>query len=79
MNKTQKILTVAVLVVFIAFGAFHYLKVKDFYHPTPTLGVPILGTPDPAHAIMSDVITPWFMLGVIYAALFFLLLNKRGS
>ena len=30
MNETQKILTVAALVVFIAFGAFHYLKVKDF-------------------------------------------------
>jgi hypothetical protein len=65
--------------VFIAFGAFHYLKVKDFYHLTPTLGVPILGTSGPAHAVMSDVITPWFMLGVIYTALFFLLLNKRGS
>ena len=52
MNKTQKILTVAALVVFIAFGAFHYLKVKDFYHLTPTLGVPILGTSGPAHAIM---------------------------
>lgn len=30
MNKTQKIQTVAARVVFIAFGAFHYLKVKDF-------------------------------------------------
>jgi hypothetical protein len=60
MNETQKILTVAALVVFIAFGAFHYLKVKDFYHLTPTLGVPILGTSGPAHAIMSDVMTPWF-------------------
>lgn len=47
MNKTQEILTVAALVVFIAFGAFHYLKVKDFYHLTPTLGVPILGTSGP--------------------------------
>jgi hypothetical protein len=79
MNKKQKILTVVTLIVFIALGAFHYLKVKGFYHLTPTLGVPILGTSDPAHAIMSDVITPWFMLGVIYTALFFLLLNKRGS
>jgi hypothetical protein len=79
MNKKQKILTVVTLIVFIALGAFHYLKVKDFYHLTPTLGVPILGTSDPAHAIMSDVVTPWFMLGVIYTALFFLLLNKRGS
>jgi len=79
MNETQKILTVAALVVFIAFGAFCYVKVKDFYQLTPTLGVPILRISDPAHAVMSDVITPWFMLGVIYTALFFLLLNKRGS
>ena len=79
MNKKQKILTVAALVVFIVVGAFHYLKVKDFYHLTQTLGVPMLGTSDPAHAIMSDVIMPWFMLGVIYTALFFLLLNKDGS
>ena len=78
-SKTQKILTVVALIVFIALGAFHYLTVKGFYHLTPTLGIPILGTSDPAHAIMSDVITPWFMLGVIYTALFFLLLNKRGS
>ena len=79
MNKTQKILTVVALIVFIGLGAFHYLRVKDLYHLTPTLGIPILGTSDPTRAIVSDVQMPWFMLGVIYAALFFLLQNDRGA
>jgi hypothetical protein len=79
MNKKQKILTVVALVVFIALGAFHYLGVTDFYHLTPNRWVPLLGISGPKHAIVSDVRMPWFMLGVIYAALFFLLQNKRGS
>jgi hypothetical protein len=33
----------------------------------------------PKNAMLPDVITPWFMLGVIYTGLFFLLQNKRGS
>jgi hypothetical protein len=77
MNKKQKILTVVALIVFIALGAFHYLTVKDFYHLAPTLGIPKLGTSDPTRAIVSDVKMPWFMLGVIYAALFFLLQNDQ--
>ena len=79
MNKKPKILTVVALIVFIALGAFHYLTVKDFYHLTPTLGIPILGASDPTRAIVSDVKMPWFMLGVIYAALFFLLQSDRKA
>jgi hypothetical protein len=79
MNKKQTILTVVALIVFIALGAFHYLAVKDFYHLTPTHGIPMLGTSDPTRAIVSDVKMPWFMLGVIYTTLFFLLQNKRGG
>jgi len=79
MNKKQKILNVVALIVFIALGTFHYLTVKDFYHLTPTLGIPILGTSDPTRAIVSDVKMPWFMLGVIYAALFFLLQNDQTT
>jgi len=77
LNKKQKILTIVALIAFIALGTFHYLTVKDFYHLTPTLGIPILGTSDPTRAIVSDVKTPWFMLGVVYAALFFLLQNDQ--
>jgi hypothetical protein len=77
MNKKQKILTIVALIVFIALGTFHYLTVKDFYHLTPTLGIPKLRTSDPTRAIVSDVKMPWFMLGVIYAALFFLLQNDQ--
>jgi len=79
MNKKQKILTVVALIVFIALGTFHYLTVKDFYHLTPSLGIPILGISEPTRAIVSDVKMPWFMLGVIYAALFFLLQNDRTA
>jgi len=77
MNKKQKILTVVALIVFIALGAFHYLTVKDFYYLAPSRGIPILGNSDPTGPIVSDVWTPWFMLGVIYAALFFLLQNDQ--
>ena len=79
MNKKQKILTVVALIVFIALGTFHYLTVKDFYHLTPSLGIPILGISEPTRAIVSDVKMPWFMLGVIYAALFFLLQNDQTT
>jgi hypothetical protein len=33
----------------------------------------------PRRAIVSDVKMLWFMLGVIYTALFFLPQNKRGG
>jgi hypothetical protein len=79
MNKKQKILTVVALVVFIVIGAFHYLAVTDFYYLTQNRGVPLLGISVPSRAIVSDVKMPWFMLGVIYFALFFLLQNKRGG
>jgi hypothetical protein len=79
MNKKQKILTLVALVAFIALGAFHYLAVTDVYYLTPNRWVPLLGASVPSHAIVSDVRMPWFMLGVIYTALFFLLQNKRGS
>ena len=79
MNKKQKILTFVALVVFIALGAFHYLAVTDFYYVTPNRGLPLLGISAPSHALVSDVKMPWFMLGVIYTALFFLLHNKHSS
>jgi hypothetical protein len=39
----------------------------------PDLGIPL------EFPIVSDVKMPWFMLGVIYTSLFFLLQNRRGS
>jgi len=77
MNKKQKILTVVGLIVFIALGAFHYLTVKDFYYLAPSREIPLLRNSDLTGPIVSDVWTPWFMLGVIYAALFFLLQNDQ--
>ena len=78
MNKKQKILTLAALVVFIAIGALHYLSVG--YPAGPHgVGLPWWYITEPRDAIVPDVKLPWFMLGVIYTALFFLLQNKRGS
>jgi len=79
MNKKQNILTLVTLVVFIALGAFHYLGVTHVYYLTPNRWVPLFGISGPEHAIVPEVKMPWFMLGVTYAALFFLLQNKRGS
>jgi hypothetical protein len=79
MNKKQRILTFVALVVFIAIGAFHYLAVTGFYYLTRDRGVPLLGISVPSQAIVSDVKMPWFMLGVIYTALFFLMQTKRGG
>jgi hypothetical protein len=78
MNKKQKILTLVAPVVFMALSAFHYLAVTDHYYVTSNRWVPILGISAPSDAIVSEVKMPWFMLGVIYTALFFLLQNKRG-
>jgi hypothetical protein len=81
-NKKQKILTIVALVAFVVLGAFHYLAVTDVYYLTRTSSLPILpifGISVPSHAIVPDVRMPWFMLGVIYAALFFLLQNRRGG
>ena len=77
MNKKQKILTLVALVAFIVLGALHYLKVEDYWY---LFGTPLkLRTSLGTDAIVSDVKMPWFMLGVLYTALFFLLQNKRGS
>jgi hypothetical protein len=76
-NKKQRILTVVALIVFIALGALHYLRVEQpFAH---SRGLPWWYITEPKHAIVSDVKMPWFTLGVIYAALFFLLQNRRGG
>ncbi len=81
MNKKQKILTLVALVVFITLGALHYLRVTDyFFFPHATRGVAVrFATTSSKDAIVSEVKMPWFMLGVIYTALFFLLHDKRGG
>jgi hypothetical protein len=56
-----------------------YLAVTDFYYLTPNCGVVLLGISDSSHAIVKDVKMPWFMLGLIYAALFFVLQNISRS
>jgi len=56
----------------VAYGPYYYL--------TPTLPIPWFERPSWGNpAILPDAKMPWFMLGVIYTALFFLLQNKRGG
>ncbi len=79
MNKKQKMLTLVALVVFLALGVFHYLQVDEIFYVNDTWGLPKKWrVTKPEYAIVSDVKMPWFILGVSYAALFFLLQNKRG-
>jgi hypothetical protein len=68
-NKKQKILTLVAVVVFIALGAFHYLTVEPYYFGNPEYWVFM---PVARQGSLPDVRMPWFMLGVIYTALFFL-------
>ena len=84
MNKKQKILTFVALVVFIVLGALHYVWVASYWDTRDhgyrkyvewSLQPPVK---DVAYMVIPDVKIPWFMLGVIYTALFFLLQNKRG-
>jgi hypothetical protein len=80
MNKKQKLLTVAALVAFIAIGVCHYVAYGPYYYLTPTLPIPWFERPSSGNpAILPDAKRPWFMLGVIYTALFFSLQNKRGG
>jgi hypothetical protein len=84
MNKKQKALTIVALIAFIVMGACYYTKLCHYEDTrnTPTKYGTYLswaGSCSQSEPLLSDVKTPWFMLGVTYAALFFLLQNKRDS
>ena len=70
MNQKQKVVTVAALVVFLFIG-INRLKYSPPAFDYNNWDVPASGPP--------EVVIPWLMLGVTYAALFFLLQDKRGS
>jgi|GraSoiStandDraft_16_1057320.scaffolds.fasta_scaffold758973_3 hypothetical protein len=75
MNKKQRVLTVIALIAFVVIGALHYFNVDPIYcdgrvQPAYSL------VPPPCSAI-PDVRVPFFMLGVIYFGLFFLLADKK--
>ena len=44
---------------------------KSYWHP-------YFKGASPAYAMLPDVRMPWFMLGVIYVGLFFLLADRKG-
>jgi hypothetical protein len=118
MNKSQRVLTIIALAVFVVIGACHYLawppilfydsvKVVDHtewkhltgdeikrYNDPSVLPSDEVWIPVPAYAsktywhpprfnprhdyaMVPDVRMPFFMLGVIYAGLFFLLADKK--
>jgi len=64
--------TIIALVTFVVIGAFQYIAVRWTYE----LGWYFAGI-DPSKSIIPDVRLPWFMLGVIYAGLFFLLADRK--
>ena len=64
MNRKQKVLTIIALIIFLVIGAGHYLRWPDPHFVLPPVMVP-------------NMRIPWFMLGVIYAGLFFLLADRK--
>jgi hypothetical protein len=76
MNRKQRVLTIIALVAFVVIGVLRYLGVTlKFYYLTADRGIwlPNLAT----YPTIDDVRVPWFMLGVIYTGLFFLLADRK--
>jgi len=85
MNRKQRLLTI---VAFVVIGAGHYLDMGLYKQVT----VRVWGredysflrweprarlAPTPKQSLVPDVRIPWFMLGVIYVGLFFLLADRK--
>ena len=68
MNRKQQGLTIYALLAFVLIGLAHYVTYQVYYEvyrkwiPTPYI---------------EDVRLPFFMLGVIYVGLFFLLADRK--
>jgi len=79
MNWKQKLLTILALILFVTIGWLHLAEIG--FRPTSYTGQTYRGqdvVADPGYpGYMPHSITPWFMLGVTYAALFFLLASRR--
>ena len=73
MNRKQKVLTIIALVAFVVIGAGHYLAWPIILQGN----TPYLNIAAREDAILGDVRMPWFMLGVIYVGLFFLLADRK--
>jgi len=73
MNRKQRILTILALTAFLIIGACHYLEIKSY----PDYSTWRVLWTDPKRSMLPDVKMPWFMLGVIYAGLMFLLKDVR--
>jgi hypothetical protein len=71
MNRKQKVLTIIALIAFVVIGVGHYLN--------PGYRVVNRGAYQQVEStvLIPDVRMPWFMLGVIYAGLFFLLADRK--
>jgi hypothetical protein len=74
MNKKQKVLTVIALIAFVVIGVLGYIK-----HPLSGGDWVRLGLRPPLVPYIKDVRMPWFMLGVIYGGLFFVLGDKKDK
>ena len=90
MNRKQKVLTIIALIAFVVIGACHYLAIASYapwiFWVDPKIKAPAGfymggggggGVASPTEPLISDVRMPWFMLGVIYTGLFFLLADRK--
>ena len=83
MNRKQKVLTIIALVAFVAIGVCHYLGFKTYldYTKPRQQTYEILRSgwewTVSEESIVPDVRIPWFMLGVLYVGLFFLLTDRK--
>ena len=78
MNRKQRVLTVIALVAFVAIGACAYLEWPPVrMGDTPYLLFAGKSPYGGSTGIIPSAWIPWFMLGVVYAALFFLLADRK--
>jgi hypothetical protein len=69
MNKKQRVLTVIALITFVVIGACRYLRFDQLGN--------LKWVVNTYYATIPDARPMWFMLGVIYVGLFFLLADKK--
>jgi hypothetical protein len=90
MNRKQRVLTIFALIAFVVIGWCHYLawppmrfddRSNTFHFNGAYLTEKGVEGTLISYAyqkpMIQDVRMPWFMLGVIYAGLFFLLADKK--
>ena len=71
MNWKQRVLTVIALIAFVVIGVCHYHVETHAVYPTGHSRYFV------TTRWIEDLQTAWFMLGVVYVGLFFLLADRK--